>query len=174
LIAAVAEGKMSIFEEAVRLSADKRAKLVDALLSSLDKPDAEIDRLWAAEAESRIDAHDRGEIEVVSRAERRRESTWGAAMKMPIEKEEKDLIESFEADEWKPAGDREQELARYTSLAKNAERKDCRINIRLSQRDLLRLKAIALEEGIPYQTLASSVLHKYGTGVLTEERRTAG
>ena len=57
---------MSIFEEAVRLSPDKRAKLVDTLLSSLDKPDEEIDRLWAAEAESRIDAHERGEIKSVS------------------------------------------------------------------------------------------------------------
>ena len=61
-----AEAKMSIFEEAVRLSPDKRAKLVDTLLSSLDKPDEEIDRLWAAEAESRIDAHDHGEIKSVS------------------------------------------------------------------------------------------------------------
>ena len=57
---------MGIFEEAVRLSPDKRAKLVDTLLSSLDKPDEEIDRLWAAEAESRIDAHERGEIKSVS------------------------------------------------------------------------------------------------------------
>ena len=95
-------------------------------------------------------------------------------MTMPIEKEEKDLIESFERGEWAPVGDREQELARYASLAKSAERKDCRINIRLSERDLLRLKAIALREGIPYQTLISSVLHKYGTGTLTEERRSAG
>ena len=93
---------------------------------------------------------------------------------MPIEKEEKDLIESFERDEWAAAGDRERELARYTSLAKGAERKDRRINIRLSERDLLRLKAIALKEGIPYQTLISSILHKYGTGALTDDRRSAG
>lgn len=57
---------MSIFEEAVRLSPDKRAKLVDTLLSSLDKPDDELDRLWAAESEGRIDAHARGEIRSVS------------------------------------------------------------------------------------------------------------
>lgn len=57
---------MDIFEEAVRLSADKRARLVDALISSLDKPDEEIDRLWAKEAERRIDAHEKGPVKALS------------------------------------------------------------------------------------------------------------
>lgn len=57
---------MDIFEEAVRLSADKRARLVDALISSLDKPDEEIDRLWAKEAERRIDAHEKGLVKALS------------------------------------------------------------------------------------------------------------
>jgi len=93
---------------------------------------------------------------------------------MKIDREEKELIESFERDEWIVSNDRKRELERYTELALRAERKDRRINIRLSERDLLRLKAIALREGIPYQTLISSVLHKYGSGLLTEERRSAG
>ena len=93
---------------------------------------------------------------------------------MPMDNEEKELEESFERDEWIPTADRERERERYAALARGAERKDRRINIRLSERDLLRLKAIALKEGIPYQTLISSVLHKYGTGLLTDERRSAG
>lgn len=93
---------------------------------------------------------------------------------MPIDNEEKEIVESFERDEWIPATDRELEIERFAALARGAERKDRRINIRLSERDLLRLKAIALREGIPYQTLISSVLHRYGTGRLTEERRPAG
>ena len=57
---------MDIFEEAVRLKPDKRAELVDTLLSSLNKPDKEIDRLWAKEVESRIEAHEQGVIKAVS------------------------------------------------------------------------------------------------------------
>ncbi len=57
---------MDIFEEAVRLRPDKRAELVDTLLSSLNKPDKEIDRLWAKEVESRIEAYEQGVIKAVS------------------------------------------------------------------------------------------------------------
>ncbi len=57
---------MDIFEEAVRLKPDKRAELVDTLLSSLNKPDKEIDRLWAKEVESRIEAYEQGVIKAVS------------------------------------------------------------------------------------------------------------
>jgi predicted DNA binding CopG/RHH family protein len=52
---------------------------------------------------------------------------------------------------------RKQELQAY---AKNTLNKTRHINIRLTERDLYRLKAKAIEEGIPYQTLASSILHK--------------
>ncbi len=53
--------------------------------------------------------------------------------------------------------ERKKELQQY---AKNTLNKTRNINIRLSERDLYRLKAKAMEEGIPYQTLASSILHK--------------
>lgn len=52
---------------------------------------------------------------------------------------------------------RKKELQR---IAKNTLNKTRNINIRLTERDLYRLKAKAIEEGIPYQTLASSILHK--------------
>jgi predicted DNA binding CopG/RHH family protein len=92
---------------------------------------------------------------------------------MTTDKEEKELVSSFEGGEWTPVRDREQEIARLTKMARTAARKNKRINIRLSDGDLTRIKEIAEREGIPYQTLIASVLHKYGTGLLTETHRTA-
>ncbi|MCK5200495.1 MAG: addiction module protein [Spirochaetales bacterium] len=56
----------NIFKEALILKPSEKAKLVDELLHSLDKPDKEIDKLWAKEAEDRIDAYDQGKIKAVS------------------------------------------------------------------------------------------------------------
>ena len=56
----------NIFEEASALSPFKKAQLIDKLISSLDKPDKEIDELWAKEAEDRIDAYDQGKLKAVS------------------------------------------------------------------------------------------------------------
>jgi putative addiction module component (TIGR02574 family) len=55
-----------ILKEALTLKPAEKAKLIDKLLSSLDKPDPEIDKLWAEEAENRIDAYERGEIRAVA------------------------------------------------------------------------------------------------------------
>jgi putative addiction module component (TIGR02574 family) len=55
-----------ILKEALTLKPAEKAKLIDKLLSSLDKPDPEIDKLWAEEAENRIDAYERGEIKAVA------------------------------------------------------------------------------------------------------------
>lgn len=54
-----------ILEEVMSLPADNRAELVDRLLQSLDKPDQEIDQEWSKEAETRIDAYDKGEIKAL-------------------------------------------------------------------------------------------------------------
>jgi putative addiction module component (TIGR02574 family) len=51
-----------ILKEALNLTPEKRVELIEKLLISLDKPDRELDELWAEEAESRIDAYERGEI----------------------------------------------------------------------------------------------------------------
>lgn len=59
----------SILEEALHLSAAERATLAESLLQSLDKPDPEIDEQWAAEAEARIDAAERGDMESVAEDE---------------------------------------------------------------------------------------------------------
>lgn len=55
-----------VFEQALSLSPKEKAELVDKLLSSLDQTDPELDRLWAKEAESRIDAYERGQLKAIS------------------------------------------------------------------------------------------------------------
>ncbi len=55
-----------ILKEALTLKPEQKAELIDKLLSSLDKPDMEIEELWVREAESRIDAYERGKIKAVS------------------------------------------------------------------------------------------------------------
>lgn len=56
----------NILKEAQKLTPSEKALLIDKLLSSLDNPDKEIDKLWAKEAEDRIDAYEKGKLKVVS------------------------------------------------------------------------------------------------------------
>jgi predicted DNA binding CopG/RHH family protein len=83
-----------------------------------------------------------------------------------LDREGKDILESFERGEWRPVRDRQAEIARLGAAARATLRKNRRINIRLSDRDVIGLQAKAAEEGMPYQTLIASVLHKYLTGTL--------
>jgi len=83
-------------------------------------------------------------------------------------KEEKEILTSYDKDEWISTGDLPDQKRRYQRYARNTFLKNKRINIRLSERDLINIKAKSLEEGIPYQSLISSVLHKYLTGRLVE------
>lgn len=83
-----------------------------------------------------------------------------------LDAEEKDLLESFERGEWKSVANLEKEKAFAREAAANYFRKDARINIRLSNNDLSRIKQIAAYEGLPYQTLIASLLHKYAAGHL--------
>ncbi|MFL7837415.1 MAG: CopG family antitoxin [Candidatus Promineifilaceae bacterium] len=88
-----------------------------------------------------------------------------------LNKEEKEILESYERDEWAPVADLEDEALRFKSYAEATFKKDKRINIRISRKDLEAIQKRALEEGIPYQTLVSSVLHKYISGRLIEKPR---
>jgi putative addiction module component (TIGR02574 family) len=54
-----------IVEQAAKLSPNEKIELIDALLATVDKPDAEVDTLWAAEAESRLAAYQRGEMQAL-------------------------------------------------------------------------------------------------------------
>ncbi len=76
------------------------------------------------------------------------------------------LLESFEAGEWTSAPTEAQDIARYRAAASKALLKNKRVNIRLSSMDLEGLQAKAAQEGLPYQTLIASVLHKYVSGRL--------
>lgn len=80
-----------------------------------------------------------------------------------LDKEEQELLEAFENGEFVPVANQEEEMAKAMVSAKATLNKTRNINIRLSERDLYKLKAKAIEEGIPYQTLASSILHKSTT-----------
>jgi predicted DNA binding CopG/RHH family protein len=87
---------------------------------------------------------------------------------MKIDADEKELLESVGRGEWKSARGGKRERARYSRYAKATFRKDRRLNIRLSSKDLEAIQKRALEEGLPYQTLISSLLHKYASGRLKE------
>ncbi len=57
---------MDILKEAIQLDPNEKAKLVDQLITSLDMPDKDIDKLWAEEAESRLEAYQQGKLKAVS------------------------------------------------------------------------------------------------------------
>lgn len=78
------------------------------------------------------------------------------------EAEERDLIESSERGEWVSVGNIEEQRAFWKEQARQTlDGKRKRISISIPERDLVRLKAKAAEEGMPYQTLINSILHKY-------------
>lgn len=77
-----------------------------------------------------------------------------------LDDEEKQLLEEFERGEWVPVKDLAKVKKEAMEAAKNTLNKTRNINLRLSERDLQRLKTKAAREGIPYQTLAASILHK--------------
>ena len=92
-------------------------------------------------------------------------------MKKPyLDREEEELMNSLERGEWQSVKDLKREIAKHRQYARNTLRKDARINIRISSGDLEALQARAVEDAIPYQTLIASILHRYASGRLVEER----
>ncbi len=87
---------------------------------------------------------------------------------MKVDPDEKELLQSVERGESKSTGAGTRERARYSRHAKATFRKDRRLNIRLSSKDLEAIQKRALAEALPYQTLISSLLHKYAAGRLKE------
>jgi predicted DNA binding CopG/RHH family protein len=87
-----------------------------------------------------------------------------------MDEEEKALAESFERGEWRSVRNPRREMQELRDAARNTVQKDARINIRLSSKDLGDVQVIAAREGIPYQTLLSSIIHKYVSGSLMERR----
>jgi len=85
-------------------------------------------------------------------------------MDIKLDKYEEELLRAYESDEIKSVGLTKEMKEKFVQYAKNTFQKNKRITIRISEWDLLRLKAKSLEEGIPYQTLVSSLIHKYVKG----------
>jgi predicted DNA binding CopG/RHH family protein len=85
-----------------------------------------------------------------------------------LDPEEQDMLASFEAGEWQSVPNLPSEIERYRQQARATLKKDRRVNIRLSAGDLEAIQRRAVEEGIPYQTLMASILHKYASGRLVE------
>jgi len=88
---------------------------------------------------------------------------------MKLTQEEKNLLGSVEKGEWKRIPNFQQEATRYREAARMTLRKDKRVNIRMAERDLIRFQKTAVHEGLPYQTLISSILHKYINGRMVEK-----
>ena len=87
-----------------------------------------------------------------------------------LDQQERRLLASVERGEWKPVAQLARERKRFQEYAKATFRKDRRVNIRISTKDLEAIQNRALEEGIPYQTLIASLLHKYVSGRLVERK----
>ena len=88
-----------------------------------------------------------------------------------IDAYENELLDALEKGQLKSVATKA-ELAKFKAAARATAIKDRRVNIRLSSGDLSDIQVKALEEGVPYQTLIASVLHKYVTGRLAEPRAT--
>lgn len=86
-----------------------------------------------------------------------------------LDREEKQILSAFDAGKLKSTVTSEASLRRYREYARTTLSKNKRVNIRLSTPDLSEIQARAAEEGIPYQTLIASVLHKFVAGRLTEK-----
>ena len=84
---------------------------------------------------------------------------------LKLQPDELKLLASYENQEWQSVKNVKEQAAQYQVYARATFRKDKRVNIRISEKDLLELQKRALREGIPYQTLISSVLHKYVSGL---------
>jgi predicted DNA binding CopG/RHH family protein len=92
-----------------------------------------------------------------------------------LDAEEQTMIESLENDGWTSVGNLssgrslEEWKTHLSKAASNTTAKDQRMNIRITKNDMDSIKAKAIEEGIPYQTLVAGIIHKYITGRLGEK-----
>ena len=86
-----------------------------------------------------------------------------------LTKDEKDLLDSYEKNQWHSVKNVKNEMSRYRAMAKTTLRKDKRVNIRISSQDLGSVQKKSIEDGIPYQTLMASIIHRYVTGRFSEK-----
>ncbi len=82
-----------------------------------------------------------------------------------LDLEEQEILDNFNRGEWVSKGEN---LDQYKAAAKQTFAKSHRINFRVSEKDFRSIQVKARKEGMPYQTLVSSVVHKYLSGQLKE------
>jgi predicted DNA binding CopG/RHH family protein len=87
---------------------------------------------------------------------------------MKLTKDEREILTSYSKGEWVGVKDLDAQRKNLRRYAKSALRKDRRVNIRITENDLLELQRKAVQEGLPYQTLIASILHKYINGRYVE------
>ncbi len=87
----------------------------------------------------------------------------------PLDEQERDLREAAEKEALLPASDQQEWREKLVRAARATIAKNRHISIRLSERDLMLIRARALELGIPYQTLIGSILHQYAEGKVRTE-----
>ena len=90
-----------------------------------------------------------------------------------IDEEEMELAKSLETEEW-VSDLTKKEKKQYAEYARNSLTKQKRINIRMTERDLKKIQAKAIEEGLPYQSLISMLIHKYNEGKVSVQEGTLG
>ena len=86
-----------------------------------------------------------------------------------LDAEEREILDAFERDQLRSQGGAKEEIEHAKGAARNTFNKTKRVNLRVTERDFEAAHLMAREEGIPYQTLLSSVIHKYLSGRLTEK-----
>ena len=92
-------------------------------------------------------------------------------MKTKIDQEEEKILEHYEQDSVKLRSPSKKEIEEIKAMARKTLRKDRRVTIRLYDHDLKGIQKKALEKGLPYQTLISSMIHQYVEGELVESER---
>ena len=81
-----------------------------------------------------------------------------------LDREERDILESYELGEWKPVADLEAEMERYREYARATLEQDRSVTVPISSSDLDAIQKLAVEEGVPFQALMSTIVHNFLTG----------
>lgn len=90
-----------------------------------------------------------------------------------LEDDENEILKDFEKGEFVSVENAKEEIKQAKKAASNFMKRDSRINIRISGADLNMVRRIAVQEGLPYQTLLASVIHKFVTGRLVNKENSS-
>lgn len=89
---------------------------------------------------------------------------------MKLDKEEKEILDAYDKDHLRLSTPSKREKEKIRTMAETTFRKNRRVTIRLYDHDLKGVQKIAMEKGMPYQTLISAMIHQYVEGDLVERR----